>query len=530
LAYTAEWSFNVAIGLVAYADGGAAAVGVIGVLRLLPAALLNPAVSAYADRMPRERVLMVSGTLRGAATLCIALALYAAGPSLWVYAFAIASTIAFTPFRASHSALMPLLCRTPDELTTVNVLRGSLYSASLVLGPLAAALLIRLVDVASVFVFAGLCAMVSGALVARLAYEQPVRSETGPQRLVVEMREGFRAMSNAGVRLVIGFVVLQSALRGAGAVFTVVVAIDLLGRDGSSVGILQSAVGLGALVGSWACTRLVGSRAMARWLGVAVVLWGLPLAVIGLSPSYAVAVLCLAMIGVGTALSDVTGFTLLARMVPGGLLARVYGLRESLGSVGVCLGSLAAPALIHVGSVREALLVVGVVAPVVCVISWRSLLVVDHSLAVRTDVIAMLRRVPMFRPLPVPVIEELAHAVRQEERNPGEVVLRAGEPGETFYVVARGSVDILDHEHLVRVMSTGAGFGEIALLGGVTRTMTVRATVPTILYAIDAGVFLAAVTSIREARTTAEAVQSDFLRHAPGGGVGLPDPDASVDD
>ena len=47
---------------------------------------------------------------------------------------------------------------------------------------------------------------------------------------------------------------------------------------------LQGAVGVGALVGSAACTLLVGSRAMTRWLAVAVVLWGVPLAVMGLLP------------------------------------------------------------------------------------------------------------------------------------------------------------------------------------------------------------------------------------------------------
>jgi hypothetical protein len=44
-AYTAEWAFTVAISLVAYADGGAVAVGLVGLLRLVPAALLAPAVS-----------------------------------------------------------------------------------------------------------------------------------------------------------------------------------------------------------------------------------------------------------------------------------------------------------------------------------------------------------------------------------------------------------------------------------------------------------------------------------------------------
>ena len=135
-AFTAEWSFVVAISLVAYADGGALAVGVVGMLRLVPAALLAPVISAYADRGPPERLLVASSLVRGLATLAVAPVLVAGGPTVVVYGLAIVSTAAFTPYRAGHSALMPLLCRTPDELTSVNVMRGGLDSLSVIIGPL----------------------------------------------------------------------------------------------------------------------------------------------------------------------------------------------------------------------------------------------------------------------------------------------------------------------------------------------------------------------------------------------------------
>ena len=129
-AYTAEWAFTVAISLVAYADGGAVAVGLVGLLRLVPAALLAPVVSTYADRLPRERVLFVSSAVRGLATVLTAPILIAGGPTWIVYALAIVSTIAFTPYRASHSALMPLLCRAPAELTSINVVRAACSTRS----------------------------------------------------------------------------------------------------------------------------------------------------------------------------------------------------------------------------------------------------------------------------------------------------------------------------------------------------------------------------------------------------------------
>jgi hypothetical protein len=325
-AFTAEWAFTVAIGLVAFADGGAVAVGVVGLIRLLPAALLAPAITAYADRMPRERVLFASSAIRGVATLAAAPVLAAGGPVLVVYALAVVSTVAFTPYRASHSALMPSLCRTPDELTSVNVARGALDSVSVIVGPLVAALLVAVADLAAVFAFAGACALVSAGLVARLRYERIPLPAAGRRRLLAEVRDGLAAVtSNAGVAVVVGLVVLQAAIRGAFTVFVLVVAIDLLNGNQSSVGILQGVVGIGALAGSTLCTLLVGSRAMTRWLGVAVVLWGAPLAIVGVLPYYATALLAAGVIGVGNSLVDVTAFTLIARMAPNAVMARVFG-------------------------------------------------------------------------------------------------------------------------------------------------------------------------------------------------------------
>jgi len=379
--------------------------------------------------------------------------------------------------------------------------------------------------VPAVFLFAGVCALVSAALVIHLRYQRTELRSDAPRHLLTEVREGFGAITAlVGVRIVIGFVVLQTAIRGAWTVFVVVVAIDLLAMDDAGVGVLQSAVGVGALAGSALCTLLVGSRAMARWLGFGVVLWGLPLAFIGLAPSLVVALGAAGVIGVGTAIVDVAGFTLLARMVPDALLARVFGVRESLGAVGVCVGSLAAPALIGVIGARSALLALGAAAPLVFVLLWRRLRDIDTSVAVRTDVITLLRHVPMLRALPVPVIEQLAQSQSLIEKAPGETVFEAGDFGDTFYVVASGSVEVVDTGGVVRTMSVGEGFGEIALLGGVTRTMSVRAAERVSLHAISAAVFVPAVSSVAGARSAGEASASTYLAHAPGRSVKESDP------
>ncbi len=523
-AFTAEWAFTVAIGLVAYADGGAVAVGLVGILRLVPAAVLAPVIATYADRMPRERVLVASSTVRGAATLAIAAVLVTDGPIAIVYVLAIVSTIAFTPFRASHSALMPSLCRSPDELTAVNVVRGALDSASVMIGSLVAAVLVSAVDVAAVFVFAGACGLVSAGLLVHLSYER-IPVPTGQRRLLAEVAEGAAAVSsNHGVGLVVALVVLQAAIRGAFAVFMIVVAIDLLDGAESSVGVLQGVVGIGAVVGSALCTLLVGSRSMTRWLGLAVVGWGMPLAVVGLLPYYPVALLATAVIGISNAVVDVTAFTLIARMTPDAVLARVFGLLESIGALAVGIGSLVAPLLIGLLGTRGALVAVGAVAPIVCLLSWSRMTAIDRSVAVRTDDIDLLRQVPMLHPLPVPVLEHLARGLGRTAVGANETVFEAGTTGDAFFVVAAGTVRVIDQDRVVRTMGEGEGFGEVALLGNTTRTMTVRAVGPVELCVINSGAFLSAVTSISGARAAAEETTWAYLAHAPGSDITQTDP------
>src|SRR5687767_9417140 len=129
-AWTAEWAFTVGLGIVAYRDGGAAAVGLVGMLRMVPSAILAPLLSPLSDRGRRERVLILVSVLRGAATGAAALVVGMGAPTPIIYLLAVLSTIAATLYRPAHSALLPSLCNSGHELTSANVVRGLLDSAA----------------------------------------------------------------------------------------------------------------------------------------------------------------------------------------------------------------------------------------------------------------------------------------------------------------------------------------------------------------------------------------------------------------
>src|SRR5688500_14948068 len=104
LSWTSEAAFTVSLGVVAFRDGGATAVGLVALLRMVPSAVLSPLLVAVADRVRRERVLAAVSGVHAVALGGAAAMVQAGAPSAAVYAFAVVSTIAFTVFRPAHSA------------------------------------------------------------------------------------------------------------------------------------------------------------------------------------------------------------------------------------------------------------------------------------------------------------------------------------------------------------------------------------------------------------------------------------------
>jgi Na+/melibiose symporter-like transporter len=288
-AWTAEWAFTVALGIVAYRHGGATAVGLVGLLRMLPSAVIAPLVAPLADRGRRERVLALVSAVRGVATAAAAIVVGSGGPVVIVYILAAVSTVAATLYRPAHSALLPSLCRSGRELVSANVVRGLLDSMATLAGPLLAAVLLQFTDVAVVFAAASGASLAAAALLLRLHYEAPPRPATsGGVHLMAEAAEGIRAVvRNRDLALLMVLAMAQTFTRGALTVFTVLVALDLLHTGEPGVGALTAAVGAGAVIGSLAASLLVGSRRLARCFAIGVALWGLPIALIPLFPQQA---------------------------------------------------------------------------------------------------------------------------------------------------------------------------------------------------------------------------------------------------
>ena len=70
---------------------------------------------------------------------------------------------------------------------------------------------------------------------------------------------------------------------------------------------------------------------------------GTPILIIGLLPNAGLAVVVLVVLGIGNAVLDIAGFTLLQRTVPNAVRGRVFGMLESIVMLGLAAGSVLAP-------------------------------------------------------------------------------------------------------------------------------------------------------------------------------------------
>ena len=92
--------------------------------------------------------------------------------------------------------------------------------------------------------------------------------------------------------------------------------------------------------------------------------------------------------------------------------------------------------------------------------------------------------------------------------------MQEGEPGDRFYVVRAGELEVSVDGKPVRILGPGDHFGEIALLRDVPRTATVAAQSDVELYALDRDEFIGSVTGHAPSAEAADAVVMQRLAAA----------------
>jgi MFS family permease len=507
-AISAEWAYFVALGVFAYDAGGAAAVGLAGLIRLLPAAVVAPGAASLGDRIPRERLLL-GATLLGAVSLGGSAVAAFAGSDAGVYACAALVGISSTLIRPTLQALLPSLTRTPEELIASNAATSTVESLGTLVGPLVAGVLVEQARVGVTFGVAAAALAVGVALILGVHTEGPTTSRAASRS---RPRFAWRTVTeHPGATVVVVLMVAQAFVRGCLNVLIVVAAFELLDGSGGTVGALTAAIGAGGVIGA-VFSSTIRSRRLSRIFALSLFGWGLPIVLMAPSAQLVAALVLLGVVGAANSIEDVSGFTLLQRAIQDDALSGVLGLIWGAAMGAVALGSVAAPLLVRELGAQSAFVLVGLLLPVLTIAGFRRMRALDE-VAAPTRQQLLVDEVPMFGPLSLAAKERLATRLVSLDVPAGETIVRAGDVGDRFYIVDSGSVRIgLEEDE----KESGAGdyFGEIALLRDVPRTATVTAATPTRLYALERADFLAAVTGHALAEAAAHEIADTRLAGA----------------
>jgi hypothetical protein len=512
-----EWGAWIAVLIYAYSADGPTAVGVIATVQLVPAALIAPFAPRLVDwaaaRVGWLSPLAIAYAAPALAVAATAVAIQFA-PSLAVYAVAVVLTATMAFARPAHAATLVEVAASPVELSAGNALGGAVDGAGIVLGPAAAGILYATIGPAPLF---GLIALVlAGAVLAcrDLGWvTQSAGDGAGLRRtLVATVRLLTRARGALVAALAVGAASLAAGLVD---VLIVVAVLGPLGAGEEAVGLLNAALGLGTMAaGALAARAAAGSGPAA--VAVGLLLAGAAVAASGAANSSLFLAALLGAVGFGLGLGDIASRNVLLRLVPVSAVAGVFALVEAVYTGGLAAGAALAPVLLAALNVHQAFLATGVGLALIGVLMIPALLVAARAMVVPGARYEVLRALDPFRPLPVPAVELLARSAQERDVTAGTVVIREGEAGDSFFAITGGRFRVSIGGRPVAELAAGDHFGEIALLRGSRRTVTVTADTDAHLLSVGRAEFLAAVTNHAVATERLAATVAARLEREPG--------------
>jgi predicted MFS family arabinose efflux permease len=519
LSITGELAGTVALVVYALSAGGAALVAAYAASRTLAGMGVALVLTGITNRRRRDRLLRwITGIRMALLAAAALLAAWRQPPVAVIVAGAASSSLAGT-YRPLQAAVLPWLVRTPAELAASNAVTAVMENAGALIGPLLAGLLLAVATPAAAMAVAAGCLAAAAASLLRLTLpDMPTVAGRGAVHVARDITSGlgeFLRMAPPGGVAILAFA--QTLLRGALVVLIAVLAVRVLGLGGSAVGWLNAAFGAGGLAGGALAVGAVRVTRLGRSFIAGMLLWGLPLALLALAPVAAVAYLALLIVGIGNAVVDAAGFTMVTRLAGPGTAGKVLGALEFVGLAGLAAGSLLTPLLLDAVGTRGTLALLGGGLAGLALAHAVRFGRLDRAMPAPDPETGLLYHLPMFAPLPLAVTDLLAAEVEPRQFPAGAVVMREGEAGDRFYLITDGSAAVSVHDAARPSLGRGDCFGEIALLRDVPRTATVTAEQRLRTLTLDREEFLTAVTGNSTSMAAADELAAQRLAADPPG-------------
>jgi hypothetical protein len=337
---------------------------VLGIVALVPAALVAPVAAVATDRARKGRVLAAS-----LASRAVLLALLSAGIALdstaVVLAAACLASMCARVFYPAVAASLPAVSRSREELVAANATVSGIEHVGSVIGPALAGAALVAVPPAAVSATAAVGTLAAALVVAGLAVPRPEPAEAdgvggAPSRH--ELTAGFAALFGPmATRRLVGVHAVHCLAIGALSVAVLQLALEDLRIGTAGLGVLEGALAVGGITGGVVALARARTHSSDQSVRLGAVLWALPFVAVVALVQPAVAVAALAVAGVGNVLIDVAVYTHVQESTAEGVLARTVAALQSLAVGAVGIGSLVAGVAVTALGGRVTLLGIGCV-------------------------------------------------------------------------------------------------------------------------------------------------------------------------
>lgn len=485
LAETATWLATL---VYAYERGGTREAGVISVLALGVAVVVAPFAAYAGDRFAAHRALAV-GFIVQASTMATAAGAIWTGHHLIAYAAMI-------------------------DLVTANVVMSSLSDAGMFVGPLITALVLTAWSPAAVFACFAVTSGVATVMILR------ARIEDAPMRKREHVALGSLWRQVAGgattlvrqptLRVLVVIMSVTALSVGSMDVMVVTVAQQRLGGD-LNVGVLAAAVGLGAVLGSMFSVSFIRRPQLAYFAIGGSLAMSIPLIAVVGADHAGIVLAGATLVGGGQSVVWVVGNVALQRWAPADVVARVFGINESMQMMAMACGAGLFSIIAERSSLQSAAAFVGLLLVAVAGLStWRFVASGADMRPPAPEVTERLQADPILAPLDARAIERLAIGAIEIVSPSGATVVAEGDRGDRYYLVVDGRLQVLQTGVEVGRIGPGGSFGEVALLRDVPRSATVVCLDESRLLTIGRDHFIEAVTGHPSSESIAAALADRY--------------------
>ena len=351
--------------------GSAVLLGLNGIFRAIPALTLGLVSGTFADRYDRRWMLLWTQIILGSLSLAIGILDDVGHIQPWhIYSFTFLSAAVGAFDGPARQAMFPALVPR-SALPNAVALNSLLWKGSALIGPSLGGVAISLMGTAGAFYANALSFLVVVITLLMLRISAPIEAKRR-RHFMAETQEGFRYIMARPIILGITVMEAVASVFGLDHTMLTIYASDVLRVGADGFGLLQSARGLGAVIGSGLFLAIGQKPYQGKILIVTAILYGLFFGLFGMAPSFAIALAMMTLIGLTDTVWGAARGTIMQMVTPDKFRGRVMGVFQ-LSNRGLHpLGQTETGLIVPLIGAREATFAGGIIVSVMTLLTvWR---------------------------------------------------------------------------------------------------------------------------------------------------------------